>query len=118
MDGDVLDPPFASEANIEGPPVVANGRVYLRITAGGEEDVLRAPIYSLVSLDRATGEDVQRVSTDVGFDLLPIAVGDAVSIRRQSITTWSPFYLLVKLMGRAAGRSLNTRWISASLRRQ
>lgn len=76
MDGDVLDPPFASEANIEGPPVVANGRVYLRITAGGEEDVLRAPIYSLVSLDRATGEDVQRVSTDAGFDLLPIAVGD------------------------------------------
>lgn len=71
-----LDLPFASEANIEGPPVVANSRVYLRITSGGEEDVLHAPIYSLVSLDRATGEDVQRVNTEAGFDLLLIVAGD------------------------------------------
>ncbi|MFC7225287.1 PQQ-binding-like beta-propeller repeat protein [Halalkalicoccus sp. GCM10025322] len=71
-----LDPPFASEANIEGPPVVANGRVYLRITAGGEEDVFGAPVYSLVSLNRATGGDVQQVGTHGGFDLLPIAAGD------------------------------------------
>ena len=71
-----IDPPFASEANIDGPPVVANDRVYLRVTSGGEEDILGAPVYSLVSLDRTTGDDVQQVSTNAGFDLLPIAAGD------------------------------------------
>ncbi|WP_245634124.1 outer membrane protein assembly factor BamB family protein [Halalkalicoccus paucihalophilus] len=71
-----LVPPSASEANLVGPPVVANGRVYLRTTAGGEEDVLRAPVYGLVSLDRATGGDERVISsTYAGFDLHPIAAG-------------------------------------------
>ncbi|ADJ14064.1 outer membrane protein assembly factor BamB family protein [Halalkalicoccus jeotgali] len=71
-----LVPPSASEANLVGPPVVADGRIYLRTTAGGEEDVLRAPIFGLVSLDRATGGDERTISsTYAGFDLHPIAAG-------------------------------------------
>lgn len=71
-----LDQPFASEANLVGPPVVADGRVYLRTTAGGEEDVLRAPVFGLVSLDRATGGDERAITgTYAGFDLHPIAAG-------------------------------------------
>ncbi|MCL7419175.1 MAG: PQQ-like beta-propeller repeat protein, partial [Halalkalicoccus sp.] len=71
-----LAPPSASEANLVGPPVVANGRVYLRTTAGGEEDIFQAPIYGLVSLDRATGGDERPITrTYAGFDLHPIAAG-------------------------------------------
>ncbi|MDL5363312.1 PQQ-binding-like beta-propeller repeat protein [Halalkalicoccus sp. NIPERK01] len=71
-----LVPPSASEANLVGPPVVANGRVYLRTTAGGEEDIFRTPIYGLVSLDRATGGDERPITrTYAGFDLHPIAAG-------------------------------------------
>lgn len=71
-----LDRPFASEANIVGPPVVADGRVYLRVTAGGEEDILRAPAFGFVSVDRATGGDERTISSVyAGFGLHPIAAG-------------------------------------------
>ncbi|WP_368085911.1 PQQ-binding-like beta-propeller repeat protein [Halalkalicoccus paucihalophilus] len=46
------------------------------MTAGGDEDILGAPVYSLVSLDKTTGGDVRTVRTNAGFGLLPIAAGD------------------------------------------
>lgn len=86
-----LEPPFASEANVVGPPVVADGRVYLRVTAGGEEDILRAPVFSLISLDRTTGDDERTIpSVHAGFGLYPIAAGgghvSAVAIDTDSVS--------------------------------